>query len=390
MWTARVGTSGVRVTTGMLVGCPASSPPGPPRAPTPGPPAGSGTSPTTSRPTPPSRRVVHLTVDRSFTLPASVTGAPRTAGRVGAVIWIVGRVRLNVNVHERCTSHGTNGWSMVKSRVWVPSSRSRGRNVSSPSPTYAWSRTSAAVVVQRRRVHQAGQVRGDAEQEVVRRRRPEVGVLGRAGGGDLGPRVAQGVAAQEAERRSRRHRSGAAGSTVRRGRRAAPRLAGVRRRRGGSPRRPRGARRRSGRCRVAIAGTLPEPGGPVTNGPRAPGGATQAECTRSRPARFALVERPVRAAAAAPPTSLADRHVADARRAGDPGRCPSSRDPGDAAARARSTARDRPRRVDLGEDPGELLAPDARDQLAGAAGGRAGAARPRPAPRRPPGGRASR
>ncbi len=83
-----------------------------------------------------------VTREGSLTMPVSVTGAPLTAGRVGPVILMCGRSVLTVKVQLRRTGHGTNGWSMLKLSVCVPSDRSRGRKVSVPSPTCAWSMTS--------------------------------------------------------------------------------------------------------------------------------------------------------------------------------------------------------------------------------------------------------
>ena len=68
-----------------------------------------------------------VTVDGSLTRPDIVTGASRTAGRVGPVISMSGRVWSTVKVQLRVARQGTSGWSIVKRRVWVPSSSPWGR-----------------------------------------------------------------------------------------------------------------------------------------------------------------------------------------------------------------------------------------------------------------------
>ena len=47
-----------------------------------------------------------VTVDASLTRPVRVTGAPRTAGRVGPVISMRGRTRSTVKVQSRCARPG--------------------------------------------------------------------------------------------------------------------------------------------------------------------------------------------------------------------------------------------------------------------------------------------
>ncbi len=143
MWTARVGEAGTRGARGMEVRTPRELP-ARSTARTVTADAGGSSKvrakvPSSATSTGASSTVI---VAASFTRPLSVTGALRTAGVSGPVISISGLVWSTVKVHERRTGHGTNGWCIAKLSVWTPSSRSRGRYVSTPSPTKAWSRTS--------------------------------------------------------------------------------------------------------------------------------------------------------------------------------------------------------------------------------------------------------
>ena len=110
MWTARVGTSGARGATGMLVRTPRELP---------------ARSTARTLMAPGGRRrevdreravggdvhrgVVHGHRQRLVHRPVRVTGAPRTAGRVGPVISMRGRTRSTVNVQSRCGPAGAEG-----------------------------------------------------------------------------------------------------------------------------------------------------------------------------------------------------------------------------------------------------------------------------------------
>ena len=107
-----------------------------------------------------------------------MTGAPRTAGWVGAVISMSGRVWSTVKVQSRLALHGTSGWSIANLRVWVPSSRCSGGVELAVADERVLDHV-RAVVLERRGVHQRRQVGLDPEDQAVRGLRPEVGVLGR-------------------------------------------------------------------------------------------------------------------------------------------------------------------------------------------------------------------
>ena len=156
---------------------------------------------------------------------------------------------------------------------------------------------------------------------------PEVGVLGRPGGASCGPASRSGVAAQEAEARARRRRSGAAAA---RAARAPGGPAGRRRAalRGGAGRQVLVAARRAPALRaasVAIAGTLPEPGRGPTMRPAAGGAGALRGLDPVPPRPLGAGRAPGRRSRWSSSTSPADRHVADARRAGDSRRSPSTR-----------------------------------------------------------------
>ena len=128
MCTARVGTSGARGATGMLVRTPRELPARSTARTLMAPGGGAGKStenvPSGATSTGASSTV---TVDASFTRPVRATGAPRTAGRVGPVISMRGRTRSTVNVQSRWARPGPKGWSMENARRCVPSERSLGR-----------------------------------------------------------------------------------------------------------------------------------------------------------------------------------------------------------------------------------------------------------------------
>ena len=128
MWTARIGTSGSRAMTGIVVRMPRELPARLTARTATVVDGGSGnvTEKVPSEATFTGASLT-VTVEGSFTRPARVTGAPRTAGWVGAVISMSGRVWLTVKVQLRLALHGTSGWSIANLRVWVPSSRCSGR-----------------------------------------------------------------------------------------------------------------------------------------------------------------------------------------------------------------------------------------------------------------------
>ena len=200
MWTARVGTSGARGATGMLVRTPREFParltartltaPGGRRGkPTENVPSGATSTGASST----------VTVDASFTRPVRATGAPRTAGRVGPVISMRGRTRSTVKVQSRWARPGHEGL--------VDGERQAVRAVGEVARAVGERAVGdvrlvehvGAVVLERGRVHQARQVGGDAEPEVLGGRGTQVGVGGGARGGQLQAGVAQRVPAHPAE-----------------------------------------------------------------------------------------------------------------------------------------------------------------------------------------------
>ncbi len=128
MCTARVGTSGSRAITGIVVRMPFELP-ARSTARTDTLPAGGSGKVTEKLPSPATSTGASstVTVEGSFTRPERVTGASRTAGRVGPVISMSGRVWSTVKLQLRVARHGTRGWSMEKRSVWVPSSSPVGR-----------------------------------------------------------------------------------------------------------------------------------------------------------------------------------------------------------------------------------------------------------------------